>query len=120
MIMKVLMNISGILISVRTEETKFIKRALILASSRAPPNPGSKAFVQPILARNRSSESIAMALIRRTTLVKSPPRPKSSIMGNAADFFLKKKPWSTLSRKVETREIWRSGDVAAYSERQLS
>ena len=64
-----------------------MSRALMLASSRAPPKPGSNVFVQPTVctyisrlsrtvavwyavdvlrARNRSSERMAMALMRRT------------------------------------------------------
>ena len=46
-IMSVLINISGILMSVRTEDTRFINRAFTLASSRCP-KPGSVApAVQP-------------------------------------------------------------------------
>jgi hypothetical protein len=38
------------LISVRTEETRLISRAFMLASSRGPPKPGSADAVQPTVA----------------------------------------------------------------------
>lgn len=64
-------NYSGLLnillINVRTLETNCTSLAFILASSRAPPKPGSAADdVQPMRARKRSSERIAIAFMRRT------------------------------------------------------
>jgi len=40
-------GVDVLLISVRTDETRFINRAFMLASSRWPPKPGSADAVQP-------------------------------------------------------------------------
>lgn len=56
-----------LLMSVRTLETNCTRRAFMLASSRGAPKPGSAAVeVQPMRARKRSSERMAIALMRRT------------------------------------------------------
>lgn len=61
------MTISGILIRVRTEEIRLMTFDLTLVLSEGPPNAGSCCVEpQPILARKRSSERMAIALTSNT------------------------------------------------------
>jgi hypothetical protein len=61
---------NSLLINVLTLDTNCTSLALILASSRGAPNPGSAAvLVQPIRARKRSSLRIAMAFMSRIVTV---------------------------------------------------